>query len=595
MTPDEAPRVGVYICHCGGNISDVVDVEQVVAAAAKLPGVVVARENLFMCSDPGQGLIADDIEKEGLNRVVVAACSPSLHELTFRGTLVRADLNAYLYEHANIREQVSWCSKSDPVGATEKAIRLTAAAVAKARVLRPLDPIRISAEQRVTVIGGGVAGLTCARDLAERGLEVDLVEKSGTLGGRVAELGPIYPTGKAAREVLSGLIAEVTAHPGVHILLNSEVTGVSGSVGAFELTFLTGEEKTRQKAGAIVIATGFDPYQPRQGEFGYGEHPGVITLPELTRRLDPEGPTGGRLSANGQVVRSVTLIHCVGNRQVEGIHEPGPDGKLNEHCSRICCTAALHSAGQILERFPGVQVFDVHQDIRTYGRGQETIHENAARGGVLFVRHRVEDQPEVVVSSSSEDAPLTVRVKDMLTYGEVVELPSDLVVLVTGMVPRDISGLVEEMKLPRSPDGFLQEVHPKLRPVELSRDGVLIAGTCQAPMDISESCSSASAAAAKVVGLLIAGDIELSPFAVDIDLEACDSCGKCVEECRFVEALALPEGASEKDPLPPNVNLALCRGCGMCSAVCPTGALTIRGWQLDQYEAMVDAIVAEVT
>ncbi len=594
MTPDEEPRVGVYVCHCGGNISDVVDVEKVVAAVAGLPGVVVARENTFMCSDPGQGLIAEDIEQERLNRVVVAACSPSLHELTFRGTLIRSGLNPFLYEHANLREQVSWCSKSDPKGATKKAIRLTAAAVAKARLLTPLEPISIPAEQRVTVIGGGVAGLTAARDLARSGLFVDLVEKSPALGGRMTELGTIYPTGEQAREVLSGLIAEVTKSESVDVHLNAEVVSASGSVGAFDVTIRRQEDEREVKAGAVVIATGFDSYEPRPGEYGYGEHPGVITLQELTRRLDPEGPTGGRLSENGEAIRSVCLIHCVGSRQVAGIHEPGPDGKLHEHCSRTCCTATLRAAGQILTDFPGVQVFDVHQDIRTYGRGQESIYENAAKGGVLFLRHQVEDQPEVEIPNSADGSPLTVRVKDMLTNGRVVELPADLVVLATGMVPRDISGLVEELKLPRSPDGFLQEVHPKLRPVELSRDGVLIAGTCQAPMDISESCASASAAAAKVVGLLVRGDIELAPFTVDIDLKVCDGCGKCIEECRFVEALTLPEGRVVEDGLPPDVNAALCRGCGMCAAVCPTGAIEVRGWQFDHYEAMVDAIVAEV-
>ena len=583
----DAVRIGVYVCHCGGNISDVVDVEKVVGVMAGLPNVVVARRNMFMCSDPGQGMIARDIETEKLDRVVVAACSPSLHEMTFRSTLVRSGLNAYLFENANIREQVSWCSKSDPEGATDKAIRLTAAAVAKARLLEPLEPLRVKAVPRVAVIGGGVAGLTCARDLSRRGLEVELVEKSSALGGRMMDLGRVYPTGQLARDVLRGLVQDVGQDARIRVRTDTELVAAAGTAGDFHLTLRTGEEESRVEAGAIVIATGFAPYEPRAGEFGYGEHPEVITLPQLARRLDPEGPTGGKPTANGRPVRNVCFIHCVGSRQVEGIHEPGPDGSLNKHCSRVCCTTALRAANEIRERFPETRVFDVYQDIRTYGHGQEGYYEAAAGNGVLFVRHAAENQP-VVARTDGGESPLEVRVVDTLTFGEEVVLPADLVVLATGLVPQKIDALVELLKLPRSPDGFLQEVHPKLRPVELAVDGILIAGTCQAPMDIWESCASASAAASKAAGLLARGYIELDPFVARIDPEACDGCSACLDECRFVSALTPGE-----DEAVPVVNSALCKGCGMCAAVCPTGALSIRGWKLDQFEAMVDAIAKD--
>jgi heterodisulfide reductase subunit A len=589
---EESPRIGVYVCHCGGNIADVVDVERVVAAAAGLENVVVARDHVFMCSDPGQNLVAEDIEKERLERVVVAACSPSLHETTFRTTLARAGLNPYLYEHANIREQVSWVTRSDPDGATDKAIRLVAAAAAKAALQEPLEPLRVEARRHVAVLGGGVAGLTCARDLARRGLEVSLVERTATLGGRALELGRVYPTGEVARDLVRDLVQDVRADASIDVLENAEVVAATGSVGNFSLTVRAAGEERSLEAGAIVLATGFDPYTPAPGELGHGEHDGVITLPDLLRRLDPEGPTGGRLSSDGRRVGSVCLIHCVGSRQLEGVHEPGPDGVLRTHCSRTCCTAALRAAGEIRERFPDVEVYDVYRDIRTYGHGHEEYYEKASRSGVVFFRHR-DEEPPVVERDDREPGSLVVRLRDTLTFDEEIEVPADLVVLVTGMIPRDIGSLVDMLKLPRSPDGFLQEVQPKLRPVELAVDGVLVAGTCQAPMDIPESCASASAAASRAAALLARGFLELDPFFVQIDTGSCDGCSLCVEECRFVHALTPGRAAAAEDDVArPDIDPALCRGCGMCSSVCPSGALQVRGWRVSQYDAMVDAILA---
>jgi len=666
-----SPRIGVYICHCGGNISDVVAAAKVVEAAARLPNVVVARENTFMCSDPGQDLIAQDIRNEKLNRVVVAACSPSLHEHTFRRTLTRAGLNPYLYEHANIREQVSWCSKSDPKGATDKAVRLVAAAVAKAGRLDPLEPIRADARQHVAVIGGGVSGMRAALDLSRNGLAVTLLERSAFLGGRTAQLDRVYPTEDGARELLRQLLDEVIADPNIKVHTLAEVTSASGYVGNFHLgvrleprgvtakldsdqvraaidacpettdsefeyglvrrkaihlpyagcypdtpaidwqtctrcgkcaeavggrgiTLDAQAEGIELDVGAIVVATGFELYEPRQGEYGYGEHPEVITLAQLIRLLDEKGPSQGRLEHNGRPVKNVCLIHCVGSRQVQGLHEPGPDGRINDYCSRVCCTASLHAANELRERFPDTHVFDFYQDIRTYGRGHEDYYENASKRGVLFFRYLAETPPVVSKADGANRHPLVVRVQDALTFGEELDVPADLVVLATGMMPRGISDLVDMLKLPRSADGFLQEVHPKLRPVELAVNGVVIAGTCQAPMDITESCSAASAAAVKVAALLGKGHIELDPFVAQVDLNLCIGHGKCVDECKYMNAVSLVEQEVDgKTVKRATVNAALCTGCGMCAAVCPQGAIQVAGWRVDQFEAMTDALVAD--
>jgi heterodisulfide reductase subunit A len=670
--PDgKEPRVGVYICHCGGNISDVVAVEKVVEAAAGLPNVVVARDNTFMCSDPGQDLIAQDIRNEKLHRVVVAACSPSLHEHTFRRTLARARLNPYLYEHANIREQVSWCSKSDPEGATDKATRLVGAAVAKARLLEPLEPIRVEAQQHVVVIGGGVSGLRSARDLSRNGLAVTLLERSAFLGGRTAQLDRVYPTEDGARELLRQLLEEISTDPNITVYTGADVTAASGYVGNFHLSVRleprgvtrklnpdqvraaietcpettesefehrlvrrkaihlpyagchpdmpaidwetctrcgkcvealgsqaialdSQPEEIELEAGAIVLATGFDLYQPHQGEYGYGEHAEVITLAQLIRLLDKEGPTGGRLEHNGRSVKNVCLIHCVGSRQIEEIHESGTDGRINDYCSRVCCTATLHAANEIRERFPEVNVFEFYQDIRTYGRDHEDYYDNASKREVLFFRYLAQTPPVVIEANGTDGSPLVVRVKDTLTFGEELEVPADLVVLATGMVPRDISHLVSMLKLSRSADGFLQEVHPKLRPVELAVNGVFLAGTCQAPMDITESCAAASAAAVKAAALLSKGHIELDPFVAQVNLELCVGDAKCLEECKYMTAVSLVEQEVRgKRVKLAAVNAALCSGCGMCAAACSYGAIQVAGWRLDQFEAMTDALVAD--
>lgn len=604
----DAPRIGVYVCHCGGNISDVVDVERVAQAASHLPNVVVARHNAAMCSQIGQNLITDDIRNEKLDRVVVAACSPSLHEHTFRAAVARAEQNPYLYEHVNIREQVSWCSKSDADGATDKATRLVAAGVAKTRFLQPLVPIAMEVTRHVTVVGGGISGLRAARDLARAGLTVTLVEKEPFLGGHVAQWNRVYPTEDNARDLVRNLLNEVGDDPLITIHTHAEIVKASGYAGNFHLELqvrpreVADPKRIAIQTGAIVLATGFDLYQPGKGEFGYEEHPGVITLAQLENMLDPEGPTGGRLECNGRPVKNICLIHCVGSRQIEGIHQPGPDGKLNEYCSRVCCTATLRAACELRQRFPQTNVFELYRDIRTYGRGHEEYYDEASRQGVLFFRYEAEHLPIVSrsekssgeSSSESDGFPLSVQVKDTLTFGEELEIPADMVVLATGMVPRDIHTLIDELKLSRSADGFLQEVHPKLRPVELAVSGVFVAGTCQAPMDIGESCAAGSAAAVKAAALLATGRIELSPFRAQVDLDICSGEGKCVEACRHQKAVTIVEtDRDDRKIRHAEVNAALCSGCGICAAVCPTGAIQADGWRLEQFNAMVDALVAD--
>ena len=623
-------KVGVYICYCGGNISDHVDVEKLRDRVAKIPGVVVARTNMFMCSDPGQDQIAEDLKKGKVNRVVVASCAPSLHEMTFRGAIARAGVNPYLYEHANIREQVSWVHHGDE--ATDKATRLVAAAVGKAKTLKPLEPLRVEARRHATVIGSGIAGLRSAKDLAARGFEVALIEKSPVLGGRTALLDRVSPTGEKASDLVSELAWGVLNDPAITVHTCSRVEGFEGYIGNFNLKLLkkppeSEEDRLKLKrvsesgkapktftsfvgvypgsiperaeefhlqTGVIVLATGFRSYRPRKGEFGYGDFAEVITLPDFIQKMAECRDGEKVLHMDGREIRSIAMIHCVGSRQIPGIHEEGESGHLNEYCSRTCCAATLYAANRILEDYPGTRIYEFYRDIRTYARGQEEIYNQAATNGVVFLRFEANGSPEVTRSSGLGEHPLKVKVQDTLTFGEEVEVPVDLVVLAVGMEPSPVPELVTVMKLPVGPDGFLLEVHPKLRPVELSIPGVLLAGTCQAPMDIGEACSAAGAAAVKASGILGRGHIELDPFVAEVDLDKCKGDGACVEACLNPGALRMVEMEVEgKKVQKAQVFRALCRGCGACVAVCPQNAINVNGWTVKQYEDMVDMILAD--
>lgn len=605
----EKKKVGVYICHCGGNISDHVDVAQLAKNVENIEGVVVTHTNSFMCSDPGQELIQEDIKSGKVDRVVVASCAPSLHELTFRGAIKRAEMNPYLYEHANIREQVSWVHHGEQ--ATDKATALVSAAIAKARELEPLTPVRVDAHNHATVIGGGVAGMRAALDLSRRGIHVTLVEKTPYLGGRTAKLTTLYPTGDSAASVVETLAEGIQNDANIQVLTGTEIVNVEGYVGNFSLalkvdpTQMPGEDgapgtyrpfagyrPSRQltestemtiQTGVVIMATGFRPYKPALGEYGYLDQPAVMTLPEfLQSTANPR--RGKRLTIKGRSIRRMAFIHCVGSRQIPGIHEPAADDSLNEYCSRTCCSSILRTAVEIREKYPETRVLDYYRDIRTYGRGQEAYYDKASENGVLFFRFEAQ-APPVVEPSVGGHHPLRIRVKDTLTFGEELVADVDLIVLAVGMEATPIQSIVDMMKLPTGMDRFLQEVHPKLRPVEVANTGVLLAGTCQAPMDIGEACAAAQAAAAKAATLLGKGYVELDPYVAQVDPAICSGHGNCTQACPVDEAITMQGNAAM-------VNPALCTGCGICVAECPENAINIKGWTLRQYEEMVDAILA---
>jgi heterodisulfide reductase subunit A len=538
---DPEPRVGVIVCGCGTNIAKVVDVPDVTDYSSGIPNVVYAAESLFACSDSAQKEISEAIEKHGLNRVVIAACSPRTHEPIFMSVCEDAGLNPYLLEMVNIRNHNSWVHK-DKASATSKAKELVRIGIAKARHLSPLAVKSSDVVQKALVVGGGISGMTAAIALSKLGIETSLVETENALGGRLRELHKLAPDGIEAKEILDSKIDELEKS-GVEVHLEDKVGKVDGFVGNFDVTLTSGK---KMPVGSLILATGASLYAPN--EFGYGTDPSVITNLELEKRLPNVDED------------KITFISCVGSRNEE------------RECARYCCQTMIHQALELNEIGKKVRV--LYRDIRTFGKGAEELYKEALEKGVLFFRFK--EQPEYKEG--------VVKVLDELV-GSYVNVPTDLIVLVLGMTPHDTE-LVESLKLPRSEDGFLMELHPKLGPVELSSKGVFLAGTVQGPKDIRDSVSQALATAAKASAVLSRERIKLEPIVAVVNEEMCRWCGRCTEVCEY-NAIDIKTAHNRKVAA---VNEVLCRGCGVCSVVCPTGAMDIAHFSHAQLRAMIDEL-----
>ena len=650
-------KIGVYVCHCGGNISDYVDVEKVRDVVAKEDGVVLSKNKMFTCADSAQKEMINDIKNNDLDAMIVASCSPKLHLYTFRNVAERAGLNPHNYVQANIREQCSWAHTDKPKEATEKAIRIVRAAIRRVKYSEALDPFIISAENIALIIGAGVAGMRSAIDLADMGTHVYLIEKSHFVGGRVAQMGKLFPTDEKGEEIINNLYDEIRKRDKIKLFTGAELGNISGSVGDFkaqikihpryivpdynmdklneaiaeckteipdEFNFGLTQRKAIYKEyenckpeipaieidsfdpgqkflekykdcidleqktetlnltiGAIILSTGFDPYEPEEGEYGYKKSDNVITLQQLRRLIELNN---GKLKYNNKEIKNIVYIYCVGSRQKEG---------ENKYCSRYCCSAAIHTALLCRKNFNSVKGFHLYRDIRTYGK-QELLYEEACKLGDIFFKFD-EDEPPVVETGNGK---LQVKFKDILTYNEEFEIEPDLVVLVTGMIPRsDSNNIAGILKTPIGNDKFFNEMHPKLRPVETVIDGVHICGTCQGPKNITETVISSLAATAKANSLISSGEIELEPIIIRIDPKACDWCGKCAEICPYnciSETEYNPGEQKGKIKTIALVNKSVCKGCGMCTPVCPTDAIDLIGYTNNEIESMIDGLIMEV-
>lgn len=547
------PRLGVFVCHCGSNIAGVVDVQEVVAYARRLPDVVYAADQMFSCAGNTQKEVEEAIRSEGINRVVIAACSPKTHESIFRGVLTRCGLNPFLLEMANIRNMDSWVHKSDKPAATEKAKDMVSMAVEKARRLVPLEVGHLPLTQRALVIGGGIAGMTAAEALARQGIETYLVERRNHLGGLLNSLDELSPSGINALDLVRAKTRAVN-ESGVHLHLGVTVETIGGVVGGFEARLSDGYEI---KAGAIVMATGSTAYETV--DFDYGQDPNVITNLDLERLLQQGGPD----------VERITFVSCVGSRQ---------DGR---GCSRYCCSSMIGQALRLRRMDRKVRV--LYKDIRTYSRQAEERYEEAMRAGVLFFRYDPDHTPGEAITFRDG----WVELHDQLLGGHV-RIPTDLLVLVVGLIPSE-GELAAQLKLARSEDGFIMELHPKLGPAETASQGIYLAGTAQGAKDVRESMAQALAAAAKASALLSRDVIEKEPLTAQVDLDLCIGCMRCVKVCPFG---AIEQTGPVKEGRV-RILEAACMGCGTCAAECNFDAIEMPYFTKEQILAQIDAALAE--
>ncbi len=558
---DEAPRVGVFVCHCGTNIAGVIDVEQLVQYANTLPNVVHAERNLYTCSNDTQKRIREKIAERNLNRVVVASCTPRTHEALFRDTIREAGLNSYYFELANIRDQCSWVHMHEHQKATEKAKDLLRIAIAKVRLDLPLHKRPLKVTQAALVIGGGPAGMLAALELADQGFKVYLVEQDKELGGHARDQRFLLWDEEDPRLRLWQMMARVRRHPHIELFLKGTVKAVNGSLGNFRSLIGHDGEEHEVAHGVVIVATGAERYKPTECFYGQDER--------VVRNYDQqELMVGGKLKTD-----SVVFIQCVGSRTPE-----------RPYCSRTCCQESIKNALRIREQNPASQVYVLYRDIRTYGL-REKFYRRAREMGVKFIRYADGQLPDV----AQHNGRLRVTTLDQMTH-ETVALDADTVVLGTATVPNPGNKeLAQLLKVPLSEEGFFLEAHRKLRPVDFATDGIFLCGAAHSPMGLREALAQAAGAAARAATVLSQETIMLEPTISHVIEEKCDGCAYCVDPCPFHAITLIEYGQNGETKKRVKVDEAVCKGCGTCQATCPKGGIEVWHFRPEQLIAEIHA------
>jgi heterodisulfide reductase subunit A len=564
----EEPRIGVFVCHCGANIGRVVDVPSAVEYALTLPNVVYAQEQLFACATNSAQEITDMIKEKGLNRVVVAACTPRTHEPTFRDTLKEAGVNQYYLEMANIREHCSWVHAKEKEKATKKAKEIIRMSVARARHLEPLQEFDLPVNKAALVVGGGIAGMNCALSIAGQGHEVYLVEKEKDLGGLARKIHHTLE-GVDVQQYLRDLIQKVYRHPLIHVLANAAITEVNGYVGNFVTKVESGGRATKIKHGAAIIATGAEVSTP--SEYLYGEDERVMTHLELEEKIasGDERITGAE---------SLVMIQCVGCRNED-----------RDYCSRVCCSESVKNALKLKEINPEMDIYILFRDMRTYGFNEDYYREAASKD-VRFIRYEPDEKPEIEPAENEEGkSVLRVTLPDYV-LGKKLELDADVVALAAAVIPsagtEEVAG---QFRLTLSPDGFFKEAHVKLRPVDFGTEGVYLCGMAHYPKFISEAISQAYGAAGRALTLLSHDTATASGSVCEVDENKCISCGACISVCKYgaIEFHETPQGRKAR------VIPVLCKGDGLCNRKCPTGAIQLKHFTDEEILSEIDAAFSE--
>jgi len=641
------PGIGIFVCECGGNIGDVVDVKAVVEAVKNWEGVVLAKRHEYLCSKPAQEMIIRAIEKKNLGRVIVASCTPRMHLSTFQSVLECAGLNPYMLEFVNIREQCSWAhGPQHSAEATKKAVSLIRGGYERSLELEPLETVSEKGSREILIVGGGIAGITSALELGYLGFKVHLVERKPSIGGNMAKLTKVFPTLDCAQCILTPRMAEVGRNPKVNLLTYAEVQDISGRPGNFNVKIFMkprgvdlercgscgvcakvcpvtvpdefNEGLSQRKAayveflqavpsayvidfdactkcgkceehcpfkainlgdkgktielnvGAIIMATGYELYDGKKIEnYGYGIYKDVVTMMELERLTSASGPTGGYVKKiDGSNVRKIAIILCAGSR----------DKKHIPYCSRICCMYALKQAF-VLKKMLGIDVHIYYTDIRATGRGYEELYWRNQEAEVVFIRGKVAEVWK------NENGKLVVVAEDTLT-GTVTEEKFDLVALATPMVPPSgLKELADKMRLSLGEDGFIQEKHPKLDPVDSLITGVFACGCALSPKDVRDTVSDALAAAAKASSFLRSDYITASPEKAFVIAELCNGCGICIETCPS-NAITMREGKAKIDPF-------MCTGCGACIPICPKETIDFKNSTMKQLTAQLRGVLMD--
>jgi len=564
----EDVRVGVFACHCGANIGRVVDVPSLVEYSKTLDHVAHAEEGVFICSTDAAEQISNTIREKGLNRVVVAACTPRTHEPLFRDTLREGGINQYFFDMANIREHCSWVHSKQKEEATRKAKDIVRMSVARTINLEPLEEFDLPVNKTALVVGAGIAGMTCALSLADQGFEVHLVEKEKELGGMARRIKTTLE-GLDVQAYLGDLIRKVYRHPLVHVSHEATITETSGYVGSFVTTVESeGQVKTIEH-GATILATGAEEYRPT--EYLYGEDDRVLTQLELEERI-ARGEEG---LANA---RSLVMIQCVGCRQED-----------RNYCARICCSQAIKNALTLKTQNPEREITILFRDMRTYGF-KEDYYLDAAEKGVRFVRWEPDGKPEVEATKDEAGDPiLRVTVPDPI-LGQRLAIDADFVALSVAVVPSaGNQEIVRFFKVAVNPDGFFQEAHVKLRPVDFAADGVFLCGANHYPKHISESISQAHGAAGRAATLLAQDTVTASGAVCEVEEHDCVSCGACITACAYgaIHWRETPAGKKAE------VNPVLCKGDGLCCAKCPTDAIVLKHFTNEEVFDQIDAALSD--
>ncbi len=552
-------RVGVFVCDCGTNIGGVVDVPAVVEYAKTLDDVVFADEGRWICSVDYLSKIKEFITEHNLNKVVVACCTPRTHERTFKSTVKEAGLNPYLLEFVSIREQCSWVHKSDPFVATEKAKDLIRMGVAKARLLEPAEETRISVGKNCLVIGGGMSGMTTALAIADQGFNVKLVEKNANLGGMLSKLDKIAPWEVDAKEIIKDRMEKISGNENIEVLTGSEIEDVKGYVGNYKVNMLRNGQSEEHDISTIIVSTGMREIEPT-GQYGYGKYGNVVTQVQLEEMLK-----GQKM----EDLKSVAIINCVNSKNEE------------RGCCNIGCLVSVKNAKAIKEANDAAKIYIFYKDLNIIGEDNPYFKDAIEKHDIKLIRYPEDQNPEIL----EERGKLAVKAYDIL-IGREMKIDADLVVLTTAFQGDDTTEKLKGLlKVSTNNDGFFQEAHIKLKPLDFATEGLYLGGCARSPKNMRESMEEAMGAAMRASIPMKKGYVEAEGIVADIDLENCNECGLCVKNCAF--------GAIELVEKKPEVIKAICKGCGTCSAECPKDAMNIIHFTDEQIIAQVEAALVD--